>query len=943
MNTFRTLLLPLFAALLLPAVAHAAPWAAVRYAHDVVNVRAARTTEARVVARLEPGQKVVASFPLNDWLAVFSPDKSGHDLSEAMGYVFAALLHPAPPEAVDATAPQAAPGVPVAAWNGTRLHARARTNVRAARSVDAGVVAQLERGEAVLAAFPKDHWLAVFRPGQDMTGTPLGYVFADLLTDAPPAAADDDAGSAQPSTPARTPETASGAASGAASDPLAACGDAPGSAPVERFVVAAANLRAAPSTDAPIAAWLPRGQRLLVTPCTGDWNAVLAPESTPPQVRGYVHVSLLTPAQPTKMPDRPIAMRARVRANLRAARSLHAAITGVLEPGRRVVAGFCAHDWCAVFSPDAPTQDERLALGFAFAPLLEADAPQDAAAPATADAKDVGNAAATAAAAPLTATAATGEDTAAPETIQATALSAASPTGSAAAANQTARATTAPQDTAALPQDAAPAATPQDSGAAATPQADALPQAQPASSSPITPTQPVAPETPRATDNATQPVVVPQAVQTEPPATQPAAPTAATPAVASGAGKAPSAPAPGKTAQPDSAQPDSAQPAAPKDGMAATPPTAQQPPALPAPGQPKATPEGGTLMTATATINVRAARSTESAIVKMIEQGREVMAAFPKSGWFAVFEPSQEATDEQYAMGYVYASLLKPATPGDRPLVGVPADAMPRPPAHNLSPQPDTAPAPAPPSAGNTGARQAAPAKAYALDNGASLKTAPHTAAASGQPSTAAAPPTPQPGHRLYATGVANVRSGPTTASRITRRLEKGAAVLAAAPLDNWCAVYPPGSDMRGEPTGYVYAPLLAPLPPETDTPQGGNAAPDTTLSPSSAAPAGSEQKAEGDTLGIPHKILEEHQEGPARMVSILLEVDTLPDDERLKRLGQRLWFKMMAACDILHLYIYLPGLDIMDPAYGVATFSKTEPATFRTRQSVLYGTRWSE
>lgn len=77
-----------------PASSAAESSGAVQYVHTATNVRAARTTDAREVTTLHPGDSVRVGKPDEDWIAVYRPG-SGSDTP--FGYVYAPLLHSDPP------------------------------------------------------------------------------------------------------------------------------------------------------------------------------------------------------------------------------------------------------------------------------------------------------------------------------------------------------------------------------------------------------------------------------------------------------------------------------------------------------------------------------------------------------------------------------------------------------------------------------------------------------------------------------------------------------------------------------------------------------------------------------------------------------------------------------------------------------------------------------
>jgi hypothetical protein len=68
----------------------------------------------------------------------------------------------------------------------------------------------------------------------------------------------------------------------------------------------------------------------------------------------------------------------------------------------------------------------------------------------------------------------------------------------------------------------------------------------------------------------------------------------------------------------------------------------------------------GQLSTVTTRVRIRAARTTDSDIVGMLEPDDRVRADHLESDWYAVFDLGATSHDPDAALGYVYAPLLKP-------------------------------------------------------------------------------------------------------------------------------------------------------------------------------------------------------------------------------------------------------------------------------------------
>ncbi len=77
--------------------------------------------------------------------------------------------------------------------------------------------------------------------------------------------------------------------------------------------------------------------------------------------------------------------------------------------------------------------------------------------------------------------------------------------------------------------------------------------------------------------------------------------------------------------------------------------------------------EWGVLRYARSETNIRAARTTESAVVGSLAAGDSVRADFLKDNWFAIFPIGATERDESASLGYVLAPLLDPAPPQHAP------------------------------------------------------------------------------------------------------------------------------------------------------------------------------------------------------------------------------------------------------------------------------------
>jgi len=65
----------------------------IKYTDKVINIRQERSTMSAIVKKLQPGDKFKVGFLRKNWYAVFSSDKQPTNENEAIGYIFAPLLH----------------------------------------------------------------------------------------------------------------------------------------------------------------------------------------------------------------------------------------------------------------------------------------------------------------------------------------------------------------------------------------------------------------------------------------------------------------------------------------------------------------------------------------------------------------------------------------------------------------------------------------------------------------------------------------------------------------------------------------------------------------------------------------------------------------------------------------------------------------------------------
>lgn len=78
----------------------------------------------------------------------------------------------------------------------------------------------------------------------------------------------------------------------------------------------------------------------------------------------------------------------------------------------------------------------------------------------------------------------------------------------------------------------------------------------------------------------------------------------------------------------------------------------------------------GVIRYAHSTVNIRNIRSSKdsSKVVAQLKRGQQIKADFLQNNWYAVFEVNESIRDEANAIGYIYASLLKPVPPSKEQL-----------------------------------------------------------------------------------------------------------------------------------------------------------------------------------------------------------------------------------------------------------------------------------
>ena len=74
-----------------------ADWGEVRWVHVTSRIRSQRSTDSKVVGRLQPGDSVRVDFAQAGWYAVFPAGAADRIEDTAIGYVYGKLLKKDPP------------------------------------------------------------------------------------------------------------------------------------------------------------------------------------------------------------------------------------------------------------------------------------------------------------------------------------------------------------------------------------------------------------------------------------------------------------------------------------------------------------------------------------------------------------------------------------------------------------------------------------------------------------------------------------------------------------------------------------------------------------------------------------------------------------------------------------------------------------------------------
>ncbi len=76
-------------------------------------------------------------------------------------------------------------------------------------------------------------------------------------------------------------------------------------------------------------------------------------------------------------------------------------------------------------------------------------------------------------------------------------------------------------------------------------------------------------------------------------------------------------------------------------------------------------------------------------------------------------------------------------------------------------------------------------------------------------------------------------------------------------------------------------------------------------------------------------------------VIRILVSVDELPSENEMKNTATVIWKNGNRSWEEFTVFIYLPGMDLKNSAYGIVEFTPSGLSNFFINKSNLYGTKW--
>lgn len=294
-------------------------WGEVMTPDRPLNVRLGRSLNTERVTTIMPGERVRIDFSKDEWSAVFPLTVMDRDEKKATGYVKTKYMKPAKAPAK-------------ASW-GKLVSPKGMLNVRQKRNRKSNHMVTLRAGEVVKIDFEKDEWVAVFKADESVRDEKraLGYARLKYLF----AATKKQLGSIVVQRP-DSPVTIEN------------------SKPVDKTKMAVDSKPKSDNTPSSVTGKVSTQPKIAPVPETKP-----AAAKTNPKSPAWGHVITL-----------------KRRANVRSDRTAGSHLVSTLKAGDKVRVDFLKRGWYAVFRVAEVEREERLAIGYIYAPLLGEPTPE---------------------------------------------------------------------------------------------------------------------------------------------------------------------------------------------------------------------------------------------------------------------------------------------------------------------------------------------------------------------------------------------------------------------------------------------------------------------------------------------------------------------------------------------------------------------------------------
>jgi len=162
-----------------------------------------------------------------------------------------------------------------------------------------------------------------------------------------------------------------------------------------------------------------------------------------------------------------------------------------------------------------------------------------------------------------------------------------------------------------------------------------------------------------------------------------------------------------------------------------------------------------------------------------------------------------------------------------------------------------------------------------------------------------------------------NIRANRSSKSEIVGVLKAGEKIKVDYLKNNWFAIFKVNETVRSESgaLGYVYAPLLKPNSPSN---------------------SGNEGKS---TASLKYRIVEKKDisyRGTSRMTFRVVITNKAASKNQMKATAIQIWKNENKGWDEFTIFMYLPGMDTQNAAYGIAEFRPNGLLEFKTNDWVL-------